>query len=137
MKGLGHDAGEPHVRAWRYLDALLERRESIAHDAHLMPPGRDRQGRDGRMADEAAVDVQLTPRRRPHEQAPRRDDGRPPGTWRRERRRGVSWRRRLYGCGRDGRRLGGEEGGGVGGGGTSSGAGVALRPASRTPDSAA
>src|SRR5437588_10104983 len=114
MKGLEHDAGEPHVRAGRYLDALLERRESVAHDAHLMPPGRNHQGRDGRMADEAAVDVQLTPRRRPHEQAPRRDDGRPPGTWRRERRRGVSWRRRPYGWGPGGPRLG--PGGGPGGG---------------------
>src|SRR5256885_10379761 len=54
-RGLQHNAGEAHVPTGRHLDALLERGESVAHDAHLMPSGSDRQGGHGRVPHEAAV----------------------------------------------------------------------------------
>src|SRR6266567_559041 len=81
MKGLEHDAGKAHILAGCYVDALLERCESVAHDAHLVPAGLDRQGHYGRVPDHATVDVELTPRRRPDEQAPHAHNGR--ASWRR------------------------------------------------------
>src|ERR1043166_2030229 len=76
MKGLEHDAGKAHILAGGHLHALLERSEAVAHDAHLVPPGGDRETGYGRVPGQAAVDVDLTPRRRPDERAPRGPDGR-------------------------------------------------------------
>ena len=49
MKGLEHDAREPHILAGRHLDAPLERTESVTHDAQLMPAGADRRGNERRV----------------------------------------------------------------------------------------
>src|SRR6266567_8424554 len=81
MNGLEHDAGKAHILAGCDVDALLERGESVAHDAHLVPAGLDRQGHYGRVPDHTTVDVELTPRRRPDEQAPHAHNGRASWRW--------------------------------------------------------
>src|SRR6266516_3050013 len=91
MKGLQHDAGKAHILAGCYVDALLERGESVAHDAYLVPAGLDRQGHYGRVPDHATIDVELTPGRRPDEQAPHAHNGR--ASWRQP---GSGWRGTLH-----------------------------------------
>ena len=144
MKGPEHDAGEAQVLARCYPDALLERSESIAHDAHLMPAGGDRQGDHGRVPHGATVDIELAPGRRPDEQASGSGDDRSPRAGRRRRAgagrstsRGAVSRGGGVGEGRGdstGTAATLAEGGGSDGGATRSRAGAAPRPTRRSPE---